>query len=575
MARETASRGIAGDNSADLVLKNGDVYTGLPDRPRVHAVAVRGDVIAAIGTDAEIAPLIGPKTRVVDLQGRFAMPGFNDAHLHLVSGGLAKFRINLEGAKSLAEFQERIRSRLGEFGPGEWILGQGWDHTLWPEQRFPTRADLDAISRDHPMIFWRTDGHVAVANSKALELAGITEASVDPPGGKFARDPATGKLTGLLEEDSAMNIVGRRIPGVALERRRRAIELALEEASSYGVTSIQDNSEEQLFAYYEEFPDGKTRDGRAATGAAPGLVDFEIYRALEREGKLKVRITEWLPFNAPVAKLNELKAQAGTPTPWLKTGALKGFLDGSLGSRTAAMLAPYSDDPATSGILRVDPERLKQMAIERDRAGFQIALHAIGDRANRVGLDAYEAARKANGARDRRDRIEHAQVIALSDLPRFAALEVIPSMQPVHVLDDERWAEARVGPERVKGAYAWNTLSASGARLAFGTDFPVEGINPLRGIYACVTRELPEGGPAGGWQPQEKLPIDACIRDYTIGSAYAEFDEARKGQLRAGMLADIVVFPADITKIAPKELLQTKVSLTIAGGKIVYDSAAH
>jgi predicted amidohydrolase YtcJ len=574
MARESTPHKMAQRETADLVLKSGDVYTGFTEQPRVQAVAIRGESIAAIGTDEQISPFIGPKTRVIDLHGQFAMPGFNDAHLHLVEAGIAKFRINFEGAKSLEEFQQRIRERLSEFAPREWITGGGWDHTLWPGQQFPTRADLDAVSREHPMLFERVDGHVAIANSRALEIAGITESSPDPPGGKFARDPKTGKLTGLLEEDSAMDRVWQRVPPLSLERRRQAAELALDEAARFGVTSIQDNSDGSLFAFYEEYLDGRTRDGRPAP-APPGLVDFEIYRALEREGKLKVRITEWLPFNAPVSALAELQRQAGAPTAWVKTGALKGFLDGSLGSRTAAMLAPYSDDASTSGILRVDPERLKQTAIERDRAGYQIAFHAIGDRANRVGLDAFDAVRTANGPRDRRDRIEHAQVVAPGDISRFAALNVIASMQPSHLLDDERWAESRVGPERVKGAYAWNTLSKSGARLAFGTDYPVEAVNPLRGIYACVTRELPDGGPPGGWQPQEKLPIETCIHDYTIGSAYAEFDEARKGQLRDGMLADIVVFPSDLMRLAPKELLTTRVVLTITGGKIVYDSASR
>ncbi|HUJ81088.1 MAG TPA: amidohydrolase family protein, partial [Candidatus Acidoferrales bacterium] len=280
-----------------------------------------------------------------------------------------------------------------------------------------------------------------------------------------------------------------------------------------------------------------------------------------------------LPFNAPLRELEELRRTFGTTDPWIKTGTLKGFLDGSLGSRTAAMLAPYSDDASTTGILRADPEQLKQMAIARDAAGFQIAFHAIGDRSNRLALDTFAAVREANGARDRRDRVEHAQILALSDLPRFAALGVIASMQPCHLLDDERWAESRIGPERIKGGYAWNSLEKTGAHLAFGTDYPVESVNPLRGLYACATRELPSGGPAGGWQPQEKLPIETCIREYTAGAAYAEFEEHRKGKLAPGMFADIVVFPSDITRLTPRELINAKVAMTIAGGKIVYDAS--
>jgi predicted amidohydrolase YtcJ len=556
----------------DLILTNGDIYTGDPSHPRVQALAARGEVILARGSNEEIALLKNSKTRVIDLHGQFAMPGFNDAHVHLVSAGFAKLTVNLEGAKSLQEMQARIRASLSNFKPNEWIRGRGWDHTLWPDKRFPTRADLDAVSRDHPMFFSRVDGHVAVANSRALEIAGITRATPDPQGGKFIRDPATGEPNGMLEEDSAMSRVVRLIPPFNADQRRRAIELALAEASSYGVTSIQDNSEENPFRLYEEFRDGRSRDGKPAPDA-PALADLRIYRSLHEEGKLPLRIAEWLPFNAPLATLEEYRRAYGTTDPWIKTGTLKEFLDGSLGSRTAAMLDPYSDEPSSSGILRVDPAQLKQMAVARDAAGFQIAFHAIGDRANRLALDTFAAVSEANGPRDRRDRIEHAQIIALNDIPRFAQLSVIASMQPCHLLDDERWAESRVGSERVKGGYAWNTLEKSGAHLAFGTDYPVESVNPLRGLYACATRELPGGGPPGGWQPQEKLPIETCIREYTQGPAYAEFEENRKGKLAPGMFADIVVFPKDITRLPPRDLINAKVSMTITGGSIVYDAA--
>ncbi|MGB9336695.1 MAG: amidohydrolase [Candidatus Acidiferrales bacterium] len=560
------------DSGADLILTNGDIYTGDPNRPRAEALAVREETIIAVGSNDEINRLRNSKTRVIDLHNQFAMPGFNDAHVHLAGAGLAKLSVDLEGAKSLAEMQARIRARLKDFKPGEWMYGRGWDHTLWPDKNFPTRADLDVISRDHPMFFLRVDGHVAVVNSRALEIAAITRATPDPPGGKFMHDPATGEPNGMLEEDSAMDRVNKLIPPFTPDQRRRAIVMALAEASSFGVTSIQDNSEAPLFTRYEEFVDGRSRDGKSAP-PAPAAVDLPIYISLHREGKLPLRITEWLPFNAPLALLEELRRTFGTADAWIKTGALKGFLDGSLGSRTAAMLAPYSDDAATSGILRADPDQVKQMAIARDAAGFQIAFHAIGDRANRLALDTFAAVREANGARDRRDRVEHAQILALSDIPRFAALGVIASMQPCHLLDDERWAESRIGSERIKGGYAWNTLEKSGAHLAFGTDYPVESVNPLRGIYACATRELPGGGPAGGWQPQEKLPIETCIREYTAGAAHAEFEENRKGKLVPGMFADIVVFPSDITRLTPLALINAKVALTVAGGKIVYDSS--
>jgi predicted amidohydrolase YtcJ len=291
---------------------------------------------------------------------------------------------------------------------------------------------------------------------------------------------------------------------------------------------------------------------------------------LKDENKLTVRITEWLHFTTSLGELQNERSEGGISDPWLKTGALKMVTDGALGSRTAAMLAPYSDDPSTSGIMTIEPDKLRQMAIERDKAGFQLAFHAIGDRANRVSLDAFEAVAKANPPRDRRDRIEHAQLVSTEDLPRFAKLNVIASMQPSHQTTDMRWAETRVGADRIKGAYAWATLQKSGAHLAFGTDYDVEPINPMRGLFACVTRELPDGGPAGGWQPQEKISLDDCIRAYTIGSAYAQFEEGKKGALKMGQYADFIILSNDLTKIPAAEYTKTEVLRTVVGGRTVY-----
>jgi predicted amidohydrolase YtcJ len=543
--------------AADLVLTNGRIYTGLAAQSWASALAIRGESIVAIAgadSDAEVKSWVGPKTRVIDLHGQFAMPGFNDAHVHLAAAAYAELEVDLRGTTSIGEVQQRVRSRLKEFGPGEWIIAPGWDHTLWPVKKFPNRQDLDAISTDHPIFSQRVDGHVAVVNSRALKIAGITRETPDPPGGHIERDPTTGEPTGMLEEDSAMSLVYERVPPYSKALRLRAFALVMDEASQYGVTSVQDNS-------VMSSDDGDNF----------GWQNFLVLQQLKRDGKQKVRITEWLPFSLPVARLEEMRRTGGTSDPWLKTGALKALIDGSLGSRTAALLAPYSDDPNTSGILRLDPSALMQMAVERDRAGFQIALHAIGDRANQIALDAFAVAEKANDPRERRDRVEHAQVVAPGDFARFASLGVIASMQPSHLLDDERWATDRLGPERVKGAYAWHTMEKDGVRLAFGTDYPVESIDPLRGNYACVTRELPDGGPTGGWQPQEKLPMDDCLRAYTAGSAYAEFEEKRKGTIAPGMLADIVVFPVDITRIPPRDLLSTHVAMTIAGGRVVFE----
>jgi predicted amidohydrolase YtcJ len=539
--QRAAGSALSAGDSPEIVLLNGVIYTGDVARPRVEAVAIHGGVISAVGTTTEIQKLAGSNTQVVDLHGAFAMPGFNDAHTHVGSAGEAKLSVDLEGSKSLQEFQARIRDRLGEFKPGEWVTGRGWDHTLWLEKRFPTRADLDAVSKDHPMEFGRVDGHVLVANSLALQIAGITKETKDPPGGSIERD-ANGEPDGMLKEN-AEGLVTRKIPAPTPERRRKGIALALADASTHGVTSLQDNSSWE---------------------------DFLTYREIKNNGKLNVRITEWLPFPAPLDQLRKMRDDGGTSDPWLKTGALKMVVDGSLGSRTAAMLAPYSDDPKTSGILRMEPEKLKQLSIERDKAGFQLAFHAIGDRTNRVALDAFEAAVAANGPRERRDRIEHAQIVSPPDFARYAKLHVIASMQPSHETTDMRWAESRIGPERSKGAYAWRTFLKLGVPLAFGTDYPVEVINPMRGLHACVTRALPDGTPPGGWEPQEKISMDECIAAYTYGSAYAEFEEGQKGRIAPGQFADIVVLSADVTKVPPGEIMKTEVLQTYVGGRLVY-----
>jgi predicted amidohydrolase YtcJ len=560
---------------ADLVLTNAQIETMDPAHERAGAIAIRGESIVAVSyiepgstgaqnassIDApEIKQCLGPKTSIINLHGAFATPGFNDAHVHIGQSALAKLAIDFTGVQSLAEFQQRIRAAIKARAPGEWITGFGWDQTLWPGRRDPTRADLDAVSTAYPMFFARVDGHVAVANSLALQLAGVTQNTVQPAGGHIVLDAQTNQPTGLLQEDAGMNLVFAKIAAPSSADRRRGIELVLADAARNGITSLQDNS------YLE-----------ITTDVAFTKENFRIYQQLRREGKLTARITEWLDFTLPLAKLEALRSEWGSTDPWLKTGALKAFMDGSLGSRTAAMLAPYSDAPGNTGLLRMDPATLAPMAIERDRAGFQLAFHAIGDRANHVALDTFAAVVAANGPRDRRDRVEHAQVVAPEDFARFGQLNIVASMQPSHLLDDERWASDRLGPERSRGAYAWRTMQQNGVRIAFGTDHPVEPLNPLRGIYACVTRELPQGSTS--WQPQEKLSMKDCLRAYTAGSAYAEFEEKRKGTIAPGMFADLVVYPANLNQIPARDLLTTKVKMTIAGGRIIYQQpetpAAH
>jgi predicted amidohydrolase YtcJ len=524
---------------------HGRIYTNDPQHPWAAAMAVREGKIYCIGAIDQIMLECGggqEDVETVHLNGHFVMPGFNDAHVHLGAAGADMLAVQLNGSASVEELQKRLADAVATHKEGEWITGSGWDHTLWPEKIFPNKQQLDAVSPKNPVLLTHVSGHVAVANSLALKIAGITKDSPDPKGGEIERD-ANGEPTGMLKEGSAMGLVAQNIPDPSEERRRRGIELVLADAAKNGVTSVQDNSEWE---------------------------DFLVYHDLRDEGKLTARITEWLRFTTSLGELQNMRSEGGVSDPWLKTGAIKMVTDGALGSRTAALLAPYADDPSTSGILTMDPAKLRQMAIERDKAGFQLAFHAIGDRANRLALDVFEAVAKANGPRDRRDRIEHAQVVAPEDFPRFAKLNVIASMQPSHQTTDMRWAEERVGPDRVKGAYAWATMQKGGARLAFGTDYPVEPISPMRGLYACVTRELPDGGPQGGWQPQEKISLDDCIRAYTSGSAYAQFEEGKKGELKRGEYADFVVLSSDLTKIPPSEFVKTRVLRTVVGGRTVY-----
>jgi predicted amidohydrolase YtcJ len=548
---DTSFAQVAGKNAQSTpgaapvtIYRNGRIYTNDPASPWAAAMLVRGEEILAVGDDDEVNALADTGAKVVDLEKQFVMPGFNDAHVHIGSAGEDWLAVRLNGVKTVPELQKRLAEGVTQHKEGEWITGRGWDHTFWPDKKFPNRQQLDEVSSKNPVLLTHISGHVAVANSLALQLAGITKSSPNPSGGEIERD-ATGEATGMLKEGAAMSLVYSKIPPPSPEQRRRGIELALADIAQHGVTSVQDNS---------------------------AWEDFLTYRAIKNDGKLTVRITEWLPFPAPLAKLEQMRRDGGTTDPWLRTGALKMVTDGALGSRTAAMLAPYSDDPSTSGIMTMEPEKLRTLAIERDKAGFQLNFHAIGDRANRVALDVFEATVKANGAHDRRDRIEHAQVVAASDFPRFARLQVIASMQPSHQTSDMRWAEQRVGPERVKGAYAWATMQKFGVRLAFGTDYDVEPITPFRGLYACVTRELPTGGPAGGWQPQEKISLDDCIRAYTSGSAYAEFMEGKKGELKAGEFADFIVLSKDLTKAEPSEYANTKVLRTVVGGRTVYQA---
>src|SRR5258708_30063483 len=540
-----AKTSVAQKALSTIYYVHGRIYTNDPAHPWAEAMAVSEGKISCIGKmDHVLLDCGGGQEGVetVQLKGQFGMPGFTDEHLHLGGAAEDALAVPLPGVPSAEELQKRVVAAVAQHKEGEWITGGGWDQTRWPEKRFPNRQQLDAVAPRNAVILTHISGHVAVANSLALKSAEINKNTPNPPGGEIEHD-ALGEPTGMLKEYAAMSLVKVRIPDPTAAQRRKGIELVLENVAKNGVTSVQDFSE---------------------------WADFQVYQQLKEEGKLTVRITEWLPFNAPLNDLQNMRAQGGAKDPWLKTGALKAFTDGAMGSRTAAMLEPYSDDPSTSGILTSDPEKLTAMAIQRDKAGFQLAFHAIGDRANRIALDAFEAVAKANGPRDRRDRIEHAQVVAPIDFARIAELHVIASIQPSHPTARMRYAQDRIGRERIQGAYAWATMLKNGVLLAFGTDYNVEPITPFRGLYACVTRERPDGGPRNGWEPQEKISLDECIRAYTSGAAYAQFEEGKKGELKPGEYADFIILSNDLTKIAPAQFTKTRVLRTIVAGRTVY-----
>ena len=477
------------------------------------------------------------------------MPGFNDAHVHLASGGFEKMNVNLVGSLSLQEMQHRIGLRVDQAAPGEWIQGRGWDHTLWPGQTLPTRQDIDVVTDGHPAIFVRVDGHIAIANTAALKAAGVTVHTQAPEGAKIDHD-AQGEPTGILRE-GAQELVMAKVPPPTPQQRRRAAELALADAAQWGVTSAQDCSSWE---------------------------DFVVYEDMEREGKLTLRVSEWLRFNDPIDVLQQQRTHHPASDLMLHTAMLKGYMDGSLGSRTAALLAPYSDDPGNSGLPQYDQATLNKLASERVAAGFQLGFHAIGDRAAQMALDAFavaesnphaHAAPGSKSPHDFRFRIEHDQVIAPDQFAQYKKLGVVASVQPSHLLTDMNWAVDRIGPQRAKTSYPWKQFLDNGVPVAFGTDYPVEPINPFRGIYAAVTRRNEAG--TREYYPEQKLTIQQALAAYTKGSAYAQFAEAEKGTLAPGMLADFVVLDRDLTKVAPPEILKTKVLRTVVGGKTVYE----
>ena len=532
------------NRAADFIIANARVWTGNKSQPSAEAVAILGERIVAVGSTSAMNAWRGASTRVLDAQGRLLLPGFNDAHVHLVSGGAQLDNVNLRDAATQREFALRIFLKARHAAKGEWVVGGDWDDQLWVPARVPTKGLIDPGTRQVPVFVNRYDGHMGLANSLALKLAGITEATPDPPGGEIVRDPA-GNPTGLLK-DAAADLVYKVIPPMSSARRVAAIKRALKHAASLGVTSVQDMN--------------------------PEYADVAQYAALAERNELTLRI-----YAAPIETGWEDQAKLGLRhafgSSYLRLGAVKGYADGSLGSTTAYFFDPYADAPGSRGLLSDEmqpPAKMLERLTRADAAGLQLCIHAIGDRGISIILDFFDQIQKANGIRDRRFRIEHAQHISPGDFARFRQLEVIASVQPYHAIDDGRWAEKRIGSERIKTTYAFRTLLDHGVRLALGTDWTVAPLNPMLTLYAAVTRATLDGKNPAGWMPQEKLNLPEAVEAYTMGSAYAEYQEKEKGSIEAGKLADMVLLDSDIFHVAPEQIKTARVMLTMVGGRVVY-----
>ncbi len=536
----------------DLALLHGKIWTENPRQPEVEAVAISGNKISALGTSAEISKLTGPHTEVIDLHGRRVVPGFNDAHVHFLIGGMSLTSVKLHGLKSQAEFRQAIAAYAKIRPKGEWILNGSWDHESWNPPVLPTHQLIDDVTPDNPVFVNRSDGHMLLANALAMKLAGVDRNTPDVPGGVIVRDH-DGNPTGIFK-DAATRLIDKAIPPPSDEQILSAIEAAQKYGTENGVTSVQDMGV------------------LGAHGVETMLRVIETYQLLIRRGDLHVRVAAHIP-------LPEWKrwADAGIRADFgndkLNLGAVKGFADGSLGSTTAWFFQPYTDAPQTSGIPSdelVNPAQMYSNIQNADRAGLQIAIHAIGDRANNTILNFYEKLEQQDGQRDRRLRIEHAQHLLPSDIPRFAKLHIIASIQPYHLIDDGRWAESRIGPERLKTSYAFRSLLDSGAILAFGSDWWVAPMEPLGGIYAAATRRTLDGKHPDGWIPEQKITVAEAIHGYTVGSAYASFEDNIKGSLKPGMLADLAVLSEDILHVNPVEIQNAKVQMTIFDGRVIY-----
>jgi predicted amidohydrolase YtcJ len=535
--------------AAGLIVTNAKIWTVDADHPKAEAVAVLGDRILAVGSNAEIESLRDAHTRVIDAGGKLLLPGFNDAHVHFVSGGLQLDSVQLNDVTNPEEFVRRIAEQAKKTPKGEWIQNGDWDETKWPGSVLPTKELIDPVTPDNPVFVSRYDGHSALANSLALKLAGVTAQTPDPAGGTIVRD-AQGNPTGDLK-DAATDLVYKVIPPLPHDQRIRAVKRALENAASVGVTSVQNMD--------------------------PDYADVAAYDELLQSGELTTRIYA-APLITQVDDQVKLGVRHAFGGPYLRIGAVKAFADGSLGSRTAYFFEPFLDEPGNHGLLADEMHPISLMhdrMMKADAAGLQICTHAIGDQAISIILDLYSDIAQQHGPADRRFRIEHAQHMAAKDFSRFAQLGVIASVQPYHAIDDGRWAEARIGHDRASRTYAFRTFLDNGVRLAFGTDWDVAPLNPMLGLYAAVTRATLDGKNPNGWFPEQKLTVQEAVQAYTMGSAYAEFQEKEKGSITPGKLADMVLVSDDIFAINPVKIRDVKVLKTIVGGRVVWDASRN
>jgi predicted amidohydrolase YtcJ len=533
---------------ADLLLVGGRVHGPDPAAPWAEALLISQGKFARVGSTAEVSAGAPKGAAVIDLKGALVLPGFIDCHTHFLQGGYALSSIQLKDARSREEFEARFKAKVAEIEKGAWILNGTWDEERFDPPALPAKEWIDRLTFDNPVFVRRYDLHMGLANSLALKIAGITKDTPSPAGGTILKDPVTGEPTGILKE-AAMGLVTDHIPPPSAKDDLRAAEAALAYAAECGVTSVHEMA----------FPDSFTPP-------------FEAYQELYRAGKLTTRIYLYLPVTR-LDLLEGLKMRSPFGNDFLRIAGLKAFCDGGLGARTAKFFEPYADDPGNTGLFhpQMSPEGIMEERILRaDRAGIQVAVHAIGDKANKIILDIFEKAVAVNGPGERRWRIEHAQHLRPEDIPRFGRLGVIASVQPYHAIDDGRWAEKRIGRERCRTTYAFKSLLASGAKLALGSDWMVAPLDPLQGIYAAVTRATLDGKDPGGWIPEQRISLEEAIRGYTLDAAYAEFSEKEKGSIEAGKMADLVVLDRNLFEIAPEEIKDVKVTMTLAGGRIVY-----